>query len=129
MDPRSETFESRVDASGGVDRETYFKVNEILAGDKVRLDSGETIRLLGVRIKPGKEEEARAFLSEKTRGQKVFLKFDKIERDSDGNRYGYLHLKNKTHLNAHLIRYGLAEPDTELEYRYKKRFLSRHAAL
>ena len=129
MDPRSETFESRVDASGGVDRETYFKVSEILAGDKVRLDSGETIRLLGVRIKPGKEEEARAFLSEKTRGQKVFLKFDKIERDSDGNRYGYLHLKNKTHLNAHLIRYGLAEPDTELEYRYKKRFLSRHAAL
>ncbi len=36
----------------------------------------------------------------------------------------YLYLKNKTFLNAHLIKEGLAEPDKEADFKYKNKFLN-----
>lgn len=34
--------------------------------------------------------------------------------------------ENKTFLNAHLIKEGLAEPDTSVEFKYKEKFLNIH---
>lgn len=35
-----------------------------------------------------------------------------------------LHLRNKTFVNAHLIKYGLADVDAAKDYKYKSNFLN-----
>ena len=36
----------------------------------------------------------------------------------------YLYLKNKTFINAHLIKSGLVKVDDSMEFKYKKKFLT-----
>jgi endonuclease YncB( thermonuclease family) len=78
---------------------------------------------LGVKEKPKKKGDALQFLRDKLRGQKVFLKFDTIKHDEENNLLCYLYLKNKTFLNAHLIKNGLVDVDTGFDYKYKPKFL------
>jgi site-specific DNA-methyltransferase (adenine-specific) len=92
------------------------------------LSNGLKIRLLGVKEKPEKSVEAVQFLRDKTRGQKVFIKFDNIKYDKENNLLCYLYLWNKTFLNAHLIKNGLADVDTTLDYKYKAKFLNLRIA-
>jgi len=68
--------------------------------------------------------EALEFLKEKLRGEKVFLKFDALKHDEKGNLLCYLYLKNKTFINAHLIKNKLVDVDTSNYYKYKSTFLS-----
>ena len=70
------------------------------------------------------------FLKEKTRGQKVFLKFDTIKYDKEKEKYDkeselfcYLYLRNKTFINAHLIKKGLVDVDITFYYKHKSKFL------
>jgi len=63
------------------------------------------------------------FLSQKTKEQKVLLKYDHQKLDSDNNLLCYVYLKNKTFLNAHLIKKGLASVDRDMEFRYKDKFI------
>ncbi len=60
----------------------------------------------------------------KTKGQKVFLRFDEIKHDQDNNLLAYIYLKNKTFLNAHLLKLGLAEVDLSYNFKNKERFIS-----
>jgi len=122
VDPKKLTFGSRIDHSDSA-RETYYAVREIISPEVVILNNGLKIRLLGVKAKPGKKEEAIQFLREKTSGQKVFLRFDTIKYDESNNLLCYLYLWNKTFMNAHLIKHGLADVDTAFDYKYKARFL------
>ena len=122
VDPKKLRFGSKIDDSHS-DRETYYTVSEILTSEMLILNNGLKIRLLGVKEKPGKNREALNFLREKTRGQKVFLKFDPVKYDGENNLLCYLYLQNKTFLNAHLIKNGLADVDTTLAYQYKSKFL------
>ena len=71
----------------------------------------------------GKVFEAKQFIAENTKGRKVFLKYDAIEFDNNKNRFCYLYLKNKTFINAHLIKNRLAKTDNSFDYKYYKRFL------
>ena len=73
-------------------------------------------------MKPEKNGEAVQFLREKTRGQRVFMKFDNIKYDEKNNLLCYLYLWNKTFLNAHLIKNGLVDVDTAFDYKYKSKF-------
>ncbi|MGP8320482.1 MAG: DNA methyltransferase [Methanosarcinaceae archaeon] len=123
VDPRKLRFGSKIDGSHS-ERETYYSVKEITSPEMLILSDGLKIKLLGVKEMPEKTNEAVQFLREKTRGQKVFLKFDTIKYDEENNLLCYLYLRNKTFLNAHLIKKGLAEVDIALDYRYKSRFLS-----
>jgi site-specific DNA-methyltransferase (adenine-specific) len=88
------------------------------------LNDGLKVRLLGVKEKPDKNGAAVQFLKEKTRGQKVFMKFDTVKYDKEDNLLCYLYLWNKTFLNAHLIKNGLVDVDTALDYKYKIKFLT-----
>jgi DNA modification methylase len=123
VDPRKLKFGSKIDNSIA-ERETYYTVKEIVNPELLILNNGLKIRLLGVKINADKNREAIQFLKEKTRGQKVFIKFDTIKYDEKNNLLCYLYLWNKTFLNAHLIKNGLAYVDTALEYKYKTRFQS-----
>ena len=81
------------------------------------------IKLIGVKPKPEKNAEAINFLKEKLKGQKVFIKFDDVKYDDKNNLLCYLYLWNKTFINAHLIKNGLVDVDTSLDYKYKTKFL------
>jgi DNA modification methylase len=124
VDPRKFRFGSKIDKSHS-ERETYFTVQEIISPGVLFLSNGLKIRLLGVKERPERSGEAIEFLREKTRGQKVFLKFDAMKYDDQNNLLCYLYLWNKTFLNAHLINQGLVDVDTELEYKYRSKFLSK----
>jgi len=52
------------------------------------------------------------------------MKFDNRKYDTTNNLLCYLYLKNKTFLNAHLIKEGLANADISANYKYKNKFLN-----
>lgn len=123
VDPRKLKFGSKIDNSHS-ERETYYIVKEIILPEILVLNNGLKIRLLGVKEKIEKNGEAIQFLRKKTRGQKVFIKFDAQKYDEKNNLLCYLYLWNKTFLNAHLIKNGLAEVDVTFDYKYKAKFLN-----
>lgn len=124
IDIKKMKFGSKIDLNGTHQREQFFSVKEVISPEKVRLNNDLTIRLLGVKDNPNVNGKATNFLIEKTRGKKVFLRYDKVKYDSENNLLCYLYLENKTFINAHLIKNGLALVDTELDFKYKDKFLT-----
>lgn len=122
IDPKLLRFGSRINGEEK-DTERYYKVLKVISPNEILLDSGAQVRLLGVKIKLERDTEAVQFLKDLTKGQKVFLKFDEIKHDEAGRLLCYLYLKNKTFINAHLIKNSLADVDTGYDYKYKPMFL------
>lgn len=122
VDPKKLKFGSKIDDSDQ-QRESYYSVKEIISLEIMVLNNDLKVRLLGVKEKKEINGKALQFLKEKLKGQKVFLKFDAIKYDEDGNLLCYLYLKNKTFINAHLIKNKLAQVDSSLTFRYKNKFL------
>jgi site-specific DNA-methyltransferase (adenine-specific) len=123
VDPKKLRFGSKIDNSHS-ERETYYSVKEIISPEELILNNGLKIRLLGVKKKAEKNGEAVQFLRDKTRGQKVFLRFDNTKYDEKNNLLCYLYLWNKTFLNAHLIKNDLADVDSAFDYKYKSKFFN-----
>jgi site-specific DNA-methyltransferase (adenine-specific) len=123
IDPKKLRFGSKISADVDFQREKYHSVKEIISPEVLILDNGLKVRLIGVKEKPEKNGAAIQFLKEKTRGQKVFMKFDAVKHDRENNLLCYLYLWNKTFLNAHLIKNGLVDVDNSFDYKYKSRFL------
>lgn len=122
VDPKKLSFGSKI-ANSHYKKENYYTVKEIISPEILILNNGLKIRLIGINTYPEKYEEAIQFLKEKTKGQKVFMKFDNIKYDKENNLLCYLFLQNKTFLNAHLIKRGFADVDTSFNYLYKKKFI------
>ena len=127
VDPRKLRFGSKIDDRAS-SHEKFYTVEEVRSPDTILLSGGLEIRLLGIRSKPEKREEAIRFLREKTGGQQVFLKFDEQKFDEENRLLCYLYLKNKTFLNAHLVKKGLADVDVRQHYRLRSKFLSLRCA-
>ena len=121
IDPKKLPFGSKIDKNNS-QREQYYSVKEIISPELVRLSNGLVVRLIGVKAKNSTNGIAKKFLRDKTKGQKVFIKFDNQKYDENNNLMCYLYLKNKTFLNAHLIKEGLAKPDLTLNFKYKDKF-------
>jgi len=121
-DPKKLQFGSKIDKDSG-QREEYYAVKEIISAELIKLNNGLAVRLIGVKEKKNYDGAAKQFLHEKTNGQKVFMKYDSEKYDDQNNLMWYLYLKNKTFLNAHLIKEGLANPDTETDFKYRDKFL------
>ena len=121
LDPRKAGYGSRIDGPP-TEKRRLFSVREVLSPVLVVLDDGRRLRLLGIRSRAGKEREAVDFLRARTKGQKVFVTDEKA--GASGQVAGYLYLKNRTLLNAHLIKRGLAEPDDSVPHRHSARFRS-----
>jgi site-specific DNA-methyltransferase (adenine-specific) len=122
IDPKKLKFGSKIDNSDS-QRETYYSVKEIISPEIVLLDNDLKVRLIGIKEDKKTNGKALQFLKEKLKGQKVFLKFDATKYDSEGNLLCYLYLKNKTFINAHLIKNRLAGIDISMDYKYKNIFL------
>jgi archaellum component FlaC len=124
VDVKKLQFGSKIDKESSSEREELFTVKEVISPEKIRLSNGLTIKLLGVKENPTINGKATAFLVEKTRGKKVFLKYDNLKYDSENNLLCYLYLENKTFINAHLIKNGLVKVDSEIDFKYKEKFLN-----
>jgi site-specific DNA-methyltransferase (adenine-specific) len=124
IDIKKLQFGSKIDKESLIRREELFTVKEIVSTEKIILSNNLTIKLLGVKEEPKINGKAVSFLIEKTKGKRVFLKFDKIKYDFENNLLCYLYLENKTFLNAHLIKNGLAKVDESYDFKYKNKFLT-----
>ena len=123
IDPKKLQFGSKIDNNSG-EREVYYSVKEVISPELIKLNNDLIIRLLGVKEKKSVNEQAIKFLLEKTKGQKVFMKFDNQKYDERNNLLCYLYLKNKTFINAHIIKEGLVDVDGLTEFKYKDKFLN-----
>ncbi|MCK4825785.1 thermonuclease family protein, partial [bacterium] len=96
-------------------RNDYYQVKEILSINEFKLSNDMKVRLLGVSPIREQETEAIEFLRRKVRGKQVYLKYDVCKHDQQNNLLVYLYLKNKTFINAHLIKHGFARLDSSSE--------------
>jgi site-specific DNA-methyltransferase (adenine-specific) len=126
VDPKLLRFGSRIDGEEPNKHRCHL-VKKVVSPSELLLDSGAKIRLIGVKSNGKRRTEAVRFLENLTKGQKVFLKFDEVKHDSDNNLLCYLYLKNRTFVNARLIKNRLVDVDTTLDYRMKSRFVSLSA--
>ena len=122
VDPKKLNFGSRIDQNGSQDRVEYYKVKKVLSPSTLLLDNELLVRLIGIKEFSATYQEAIEFLQKKTKGQKVFLKFDNIKYDSENNLLCYLYLENKTFVNAHLLKYGLVEVDETQNFKHFSKF-------
>lgn len=122
IDPKKLQFGSKIDQDSG-QREEYFTVKEVVSPELIKLSNGLTVRLLGIKQDVLKNGKATEYLVNKTQGQKVFLKYDQTKYDSENRLLCYLYLKNKTFVNAHLVKEGLVVVDAEMVFKYKEKFL------
>lgn len=79
---------------------------------------------MGIKEDPIINGKATEFLIGKTKGKRVYLKYDNIKYDNENNLLCYLYLENKTFINAHLIKSGLVQVDSNIEFKYKDKFLN-----
>jgi site-specific DNA-methyltransferase (adenine-specific) len=121
IDVKKLQFGSKIDSNSGK-REEYFTVKEIISPELVKLNNDLIIRLIGIKQNPQINGQATEYLKNKLRGQRVFLKFDEQKYDSQNHLLAYLYLENKTFVNAHLLKEGLAEVNESVEFKYKRKF-------
>lgn len=123
IDLKKLQFGSRIDNNKS-SREELYSIKEIISPEILKLSNNLSIRLIGIKQNSRINGKAIAYLIQKTKGQKVFMKFDSQKYDSENNLLAYLYLQNKTFINAHLLKEGLALPDMIGEYKYKLKFLN-----
>jgi site-specific DNA-methyltransferase (adenine-specific) len=124
IDVKKLQFGSKIDKNSSTKREEFFTVKEVISPEKIKLNNDLTIRLIGIVEDKKINGKATSFLLDKTKGKRVFLKYDKEKYDKEKNLLCYLYLENKTFINAHLIKNGLAQVDTEADFKYKDKFIS-----
>lgn len=123
IDPKKLKFGSKIDINSSTKREDYYSVKEILTPELIKLNNSLIIRLIGIKENKKVNGQALKFLQLKTKNQKVFLRYDEKKYDENNNLMAYVYLKNKTFLNAHLIKNGLAMADKDLNYKNKDKFI------
>jgi len=123
IDIKQLQFGSKIDKDSK-GREEYFSVKEIITPNLLKLNTGLVVKLLGVEIDSNKTKQAINYIQEKTKGHKVYMRFDEKKYDTNNNLLCYLYLENKTFINAHLIKEKLAIANNTTEYKYKTKFNS-----
>jgi len=123
IDVKKIQFGSKLDAESTGKREEYFSVKEVISPELIRLNNDLIIRLIGIKQNPAINGKATEYLINKLKGKKIFLKYDELKHDIDNHLMAYLYLENKTFINAHLLKEGMANVDNTIEYKYKNKFI------
>ena len=84
-----------------------------------------TVKLIGIKSEPFTHNN----LTEKIKGKRIFLRYDKLKYDGENVLLCYLYLENKTFVNAHVIKSGLVGIDSSYEYKLKVKFLDMGEAV
>ena len=123
IDPKKLQFGSKIDSTENEAINTY-SVKEIISPEKFLLNNDLLVKLIGVKVNKDKIDDAIKFLQAKLKNQRVFMRFDSLKYDQENNLLCYLYLKNKTFINAHLIKNQLVDVDNGSNYKYKIKFLN-----
>lgn len=123
LDPKKLQFGSRLDNNVN-NKNEYFSVKEVVSSEVIKLNNDLIVRLIGVKEKGEMNGIAKEYLISKTKGQKVFLKYDEQKFDEQNRLMCYMYLQNKTFINAHLIKEKLVSVDTSINFKYKNKFLN-----
>lgn len=123
IDVKTLQFGSKIDSEVRK-REDLYSVKKVLSPEKILLNNGLTIRLIGVKSKNELVLDAVHYLEKKFNKRKVFLKYDEVKYSKDNELMCYVYLDNKTFINNHLIRTGYVDVDTSFDYSCKKKFLA-----
>lgn len=124
IDVKKLQFGSKIDKDSSTEREELFSVKQVVSPELISLSNGLTVKLIGIKQNPQINGKATEFLLSKFKGNKVFLKYDTIKYDADNHLMVYMYLENKTFINAHLLKNGLALVDESIDYKYKTKFLN-----
>ena len=122
IDVKKLQFGSKIDKDSSTVREPLFTIKEVISPEKIQLSNGLVVKLMGIKEDPKINGKATEFLIDKMKGKRVFLKYDNIKYDSENNLLCYLYLENKTFINAHLIKSGLVQVDSQIDFKYKEKF-------
>ena len=101
-------------------RETLFKVVQIVSEDTIKLETGQMVKFLGVKIE--KEKETIEYLFDKILGKQIIIK-NNTEYIYDNMISAYIYLKNKIFVNAYFIKSGLGFPDLSIKHKFKEKFI------
>jgi len=101
--------------------EDLNKVIEIVKEDIIRIDNGNLIKFLGIKIE--KKDETVDYLNKHLIGKKILIK-NRINHHRNDNNIilAYIYLKNRIFINAYLIKSGLASPDLSIEHKFTNKF-------
>ena len=122
IDVKKLQFGSRIDKDSRTNREELFSVLEVISPEFVILSNGLKVRLIGVKEDEAINSKAVAFLSSKTKGKRVYLKYDKVKLDSENILMVYLYLEDNTFINAEMIEQGLAKLNPDVKMKYYNKF-------
>ncbi len=88
------------------------RVERVIDGDTIVLDTGETVRLLGVNTPERGQpfyEEAKAFTESLTLGKAVRLEQDVVPVDRYNRVLAYVYLEDGTFVNVEIVRQGYGQ--------------------
>ena len=102
---------------------SLYKVSEVLDAYTLKLNTGLTVKLLGIIIND--EEKVLTYLKEKILNKEVIIKFDKNNSSSKEPLDAYVYLKNKIFINMYLIKSGMAIVERTKNYDYKEKFIKQ----
>lgn len=130
IDIKKLQFGSKIDKDSSTTREELFKVEQIIALDKLVINGIKT-KLIGIEPYPdgwkflGEDvnNEGIKFLETKFKNNRVFMRFDENKYDDEGNLLCYLYLENKTFINAHILKNGFSKVDENYNYKLKSKFI------
>jgi site-specific DNA-methyltransferase (adenine-specific) len=123
IDPRKLRFGSKIEIGSTRIAVEFFTVKDVLSPELLRLGNDLTVRLIGISEDSVHRDKAIKFLEAKAKNQRVYLKFDKDKHDETGNLLAYVYLKNKTFLNAHLVRTRFVQVDPNRDFKHRLKFL------
>ena len=122
IDVKKFQFGSKIDKDSSTQREELFTIKEVISPEIIRLSNDLTIKLIGIKEDSKVNGKAISFLINKTKGKRVFMKYDLVRYDNQNNLLCYLYLENKTFINAHLLKNGLVDVDVKTDFKYLKKF-------
>lgn len=125
VDPNKLKFGSKInvnDSKSNIKREKYYTVTSIITPILIKLSNDLVVRLLGIKPIPEQYQNAVEFLERKILKRQVYLKFDENKYDKNNNILVYLYMKNKTFINAHLLKNQYCDLDLEFNFKYMGKF-------
>lgn len=123
IDIKKISFGSTISKDDSHKREEYYSVKDVISASTLILNNGLKVHLLGIKEKEDIKEQAVEFIRKKVKGRKVFMKYDTTKFDDNDCLLCYLYLDNKTFINAHILKAGLANVDESINFKYKNKFL------
>lgn len=127
VDVKKHQFGSKIDKDSRA-REDYHRVRQVVSANKMVLDTGTAIRLIGVAPCDGRENDAALYAENMVKGRKVYLRYDTVKYDAQHNLLCYLYLDNRTFVNAHLLRSELIGIDESYDFKYISKFKHIHSS-